>query len=100
MEFIILKASSINLAIGEDHLAGEALVSTPDSLEDGAVAPGHLAVAIAATCLEVPLVLCLFEVRSSISRQKLAVLDLTMPVRSSIFEHTAEHVTVFVVYLR
>ena len=75
------------------------MVSPPDAFEHGAITPGHLAIPVSATSLEVALILGLFKV-STVTCQQLAVLYRTMSIGSSIFEHAAEHVTVLVVDFR
>ena len=60
MELITTETTSKAVAILQLHLTMKALVCFPDAFELRAIAPGHLAITVAATCLEIALVFCLF----------------------------------------
>ena len=99
MELITTEATSIAVAILQLHLTMKALVCFPDALELRAIAPSHLAITVAATCLEIALVLSLFKLTTPAAWQTVVILDLTIAIGATIFEHSAEFVTILVINL-
>lgn len=96
VELVLLEASTVDVSIRHGHFAFVPLISLPDTLEDGAIAPSHLTVAFSLACLEVALVLSFFKL-SLLAWQAEIVLESAEAVGTTVLEHSSELVTVLVV---
>ena len=67
VELVMLERAIIDEAVSHDHASAHSLIVAPDAVEDRAISPDHLTLAIALTSSEVTLVLSLLELHASLA---------------------------------
>jgi len=97
MEFIVLEAAQIDVAISHAHLTFCTHVIPPGTFEARAIHPGHLTLALALASLPLSVVGSLLVLGTGHPRNTVEVLHETLATGSTILEVAFIFVPVFVV---